>query len=177
MTFEWPDEIDEGNDRLVPEERLVLRLLGGFEARRGAEPPIAFPTRKAKALLAILTLCPGEPYSREKLADLLWGNSAEEQARSSLRQTLALLRKALSHSRFPTVMSEGDELFLDPDNVEVDVVAFERLRDEATPEALENAVGIYRGELLDGLDLKEDGFAESGLRPNGRACMSVRRKP
>jgi DNA-binding SARP family transcriptional activator len=52
------------------------------------------PGAKALALLAYLALEPG-PHSREALADLLWGESPEAEARASLRQALRQLRIAL----------------------------------------------------------------------------------
>lgn len=72
---------------------LRLKLLGGFRAELDA---VAVPLpRKAQALLAFLALSPDRPQPRTKLATLLWGESPEEQARSSLRQTLFLLRRPL----------------------------------------------------------------------------------
>jgi len=53
----------------------------------GVEVPI--PARKAKALLALLAMTPGERRSREALASLLWELSGDAQARHSLRQALA----------------------------------------------------------------------------------------
>ncbi|HEX6090966.1 MAG TPA: AAA family ATPase [Gemmatimonadales bacterium] len=49
---------------------------------------------KALGLLAYLALEPG-PHSRESLACLLWGESDEEAARTSLRQALLHLRDAV----------------------------------------------------------------------------------
>jgi DNA-binding SARP family transcriptional activator len=52
------------------------------------------PGAKALALLAYLTLEP-RPHTRETLADLLWGESPEVEARASLRQALRQLRSSL----------------------------------------------------------------------------------
>lgn len=49
-------------------------------------------SRKARALLAILA-AEGRPLTRTRLVDLLWSDSAEEQARASLRTLLADLRE------------------------------------------------------------------------------------
>jgi DNA-binding SARP family transcriptional activator len=78
---------------------LALRLLGGFEVRMASGASVDFPTKKAKALLAHLARYPGQRISREKLATLLWANSDDAHACVSLRQTLTLLRKSLSHLR------------------------------------------------------------------------------
>ena len=52
------------------------------------------PAAKVLALLTFLVLEPG-PHTREELAGLLWGESSEEQARSSLRQAIKHLRRQL----------------------------------------------------------------------------------
>lgn len=57
-------------------------------------PVTPHPGAKALALLAYLALEPG-PHSREALADLLWGESPEVEARASLRQALRQLRVGL----------------------------------------------------------------------------------
>ena len=49
-------------------------------------------SRKARALLAYLTLQSGQKVSRERAAGLLWSESPEAQARASLRQVLSELR-------------------------------------------------------------------------------------
>jgi DNA-binding SARP family transcriptional activator len=80
---------------------LRLRLLGGFElcsAATGA--PVPLPARKPALLLAYLALRPHQVQGRDKLAGLFWGDSGEAQARASLRQALAVLRRQLGrHAR------------------------------------------------------------------------------
>ncbi len=140
--------------------RLSLTLLGGFQARLVSGPTLSLPTKKAQALVAYLALRPGQAHPREKLAALLWGDTGEEQARNSLRQTLFALRKVLPSPKPPILRIEGETLALNPSAVEVDVAAFERLVAEGTPQALEQAVALYQGDLLEGLDLKEASFEE-----------------
>ena len=77
---------------------LRIRLFGGFEARRDSGEALALKGRKTQALLAYLALRPGQARSREELVGLLWGDRGEPQARSSLRQSLSELRKALGDS-------------------------------------------------------------------------------
>ena len=73
--------------------RLGLRLLGPPEAYRDGEP-LSFRTRKAFALLCYLA-AEGGTHRREKLAALLWPESNEKKARTTLRSVLADLRGAL----------------------------------------------------------------------------------
>jgi DNA-binding SARP family transcriptional activator len=72
-----------------------LTLIGSpAVAHRDGEKVTPQPGAKALALLGYLTLEQG-PHSREALADLLWGESAEMEARASLRQALKQLRTCL----------------------------------------------------------------------------------
>ena len=136
--------------------RLHLTLLGGVQARLESGAAVALPTRKAQALLAYLALPPGRAHPRDKLAALLWGDTADEQARASLRQALFALRKALPAG---ALVSEGESLALDTAAVEVDVGTFERRVGEGTPEALA-AAELYQGDLLAGLAVTEAPFEE-----------------
>ena len=136
---------------------LRLTLFGGFEARGGDGERIRLPTRKAALMLAFLALSPGRAQARETLIGLLWGNRGEDQARSSLRHALSALRKALGAA---AVVAERDTVALAPEAVEADVGQFERLVAEATPEALERAAALYRGELLEGASVAEPAFQE-----------------
>ena len=136
--------------------RFALTLLGGCEARRLSGQPLAFPTRKAQALLAFLAAQPGQAHLRDKLAALLWGDRGEDQARDSLRHTLVDLRKVLPAG----LIAEGRTLALDPAAVDVDVVAFTHQATVGTPEALDQAAALYRGDFLDGFVLREPAFEE-----------------
>ena len=138
--------------------RLSLTLLGGFRARLESRAALAFPTRKAQALLAYLALPPGVAHPRDKLASLLWGSTMETTARTSLRQTLYALRKSLRKGDRSPLRVEGNTVALDPSAVTVDVIAFEQRMAEGTPEALTEGAELYRGELLDGLLVGEQPF-------------------
>jgi DNA-binding SARP family transcriptional activator len=140
--------------------RLKLTLLGGFQAQLDAGAALVLPTRKSQALLAYLALPPGQAHPREKLATLLWGDMQDAQARGNLRQALARIRKALPRSARPGLVLDGSSVALDPSVVDVDVARFERLVADGSPEALEQAAGLYRGDLLAGLALAERPFEE-----------------
>lgn len=140
--------------------QLTLTLLGGFQARFVAGTPLVLPTKKAQALLSYLAVKPGQTHPRDKLAALLWGETGEEQARHSLRQTLVGLRKALSGAAPTSLLIEGDNLGINASSVEVDVVRFEKLAGEGTVESLEKAAALYQGDLLEGISLNEEGFEQ-----------------
>ena len=73
-----------------------LSLLGGFAALDPEGREIEISAKKGRALLAVVALSPAGSCSRARLANLLWSDRGDDQARGSLRQTLALLRKELS---------------------------------------------------------------------------------
>jgi DNA-binding SARP family transcriptional activator len=116
--------------------------------------------RKAQALMAYLAVPPGRAHSRDKLASVLWGNTGDEQARQSLRQTLVALRRALPAARPPILIVDRDTLALDPGAVEVDVEAFERAAAGGSAKALEHAVALYQGDLLEGMRVTEEAFED-----------------
>jgi DNA-binding SARP family transcriptional activator len=82
-------EYCEGYSLRVP---LKLNILGRFEARPPSGEIVSLPTRKTETLLTYLALVPG-PHSRDRLANLLWSNRSEQQARNSLRQALNAIKK------------------------------------------------------------------------------------
>ena len=137
---------------------LQLRLFGTFEARLGSGAPLALATKKSRALLAYLAASPGHVHPRDKLAALLWGDRGQEQARQSLRQSLAALREALAEARPCPLAADRDSVTLDPAACDVDVIAFQASLKEATIDALETAAALHRGPLLDGLHVDEPPF-------------------
>jgi DNA-binding SARP family transcriptional activator len=124
---------------------LILKLLGGFEARTVDEATLSFPTKKTKALLAYLAAHPGKSHSRSDLANLLWGNSGDEQARASLRQTLSYLRKALTPTGQEHLVVQDDLVSIDPATLQVDVATLKNLTAQGIPETLDRAGDLYRG--------------------------------
>ena len=141
----------------MPDRR--VSLLGGFEVA-GSVPGRTALTRKGRAMFAYLALHSGHAQSREKLAALLWGGNGNSQARTNLRQTLSALRKAMAFTDGEQLSTEGDDVVLNLDHIALDVARFEELVASATPEHLEQAIALYKGDLLDGFSLREEAFEE-----------------
>jgi DNA-binding SARP family transcriptional activator/tetratricopeptide (TPR) repeat protein/TolB-like protein len=143
-------------DRISPESpAMELRLLGSFELfDRASGTAIAVPSRKAKALLAVLATAPRFTASRAHLAALLWSGSAEEQARQSLRQLLSNLRRA--PQPFPVVYDDAN-VRLDETLVGVDVASLQNVATASISE-LTRAVLVYRGAFGLGLEIGEPDF-------------------
>ncbi|MER8967296.1 alpha/beta fold hydrolase [Mesorhizobium sp. M0159] len=136
-----------------------LYLLGGFDFAGDAAIVPAL-SRKARAMVAYLALQSGHGQSREKLATLLWGVNGETQARMSLRQAVSTVRKAMQASGGGQFLTEGDKISLHVDGLDFDVARFEALAASLQPDNLEQALHVYRGDLLDGFGLKEEAFED-----------------
>ncbi|HET9664140.1 MAG TPA: BTAD domain-containing putative transcriptional regulator, partial [Burkholderiales bacterium] len=156
---------------------LELRLLGRFQARCSSGRLVALTTRKARALLAYLALHAGQAQSRDKLISLLWSDRAERQGRDSLRQALTTLRRGLGSERVALLTVDGDAITVEPAAVEVDASRFEQLLAAGMPEELERAVELYRGDLLDGLGVRDPAFEDwmyaERERLHGRAVEAL----
>ena len=125
-----------------------LSLFGGFECRAADGAALRFPTRKVQALFAYLLVTATQSHGRSKLAALLWGDHAEAEARANLRKALSRLRGCLPHEARSCLAATSSHVAIRPDGLEIDVLRFERLVADGTPETLEGAVGLYRGPLL-----------------------------
>jgi DNA-binding SARP family transcriptional activator/tetratricopeptide (TPR) repeat protein len=141
--------------------RLGLVLLGGFAARVAPSArPLSLSLKKARAILACLALAPGGTRPRQTLTGLLWPEAGEAEARNNFRVTLSSLRTALAAAQLRCLHIDGDTVLLDLDMVDVDTVTLRRLVENGSPDALTEAIRVYRGDLLAGLDLEEAPFEE-----------------
>ena len=138
---------------------LMLNLLGGFEVRLG-DRSFMLPTKRGQALLAFLAMTPDRRHSRDMLAGFLWEDRGEQQARTSLRQTLSVLRKVIPPADLDWLRADGDSIALNRDVVKLDVAVFERLAAEPTLPALTQAAALYKGDLLQGLSLRGEAFED-----------------
>jgi adenylate cyclase len=138
--------------------RLDLALLGRFSAVGPEGTARTISAKKNRALLAVLALSPGMAATRERLAGLLWGDRPDEQARSSLRQSLAALRKELGDADEAILQVKDDSVRLCATTVGVDVAAFLKSGQADGIEPLREAARLYRGELLSDFGNREEGF-------------------
>lgn len=104
---------------------------------------------RARAILYLLAAT-GQPQSRERLAGLLWSDTPEKKARDYLRGEIHLLAPLRSH-----FLQERDgRLWLEPDTCTIDLQQFRSAAavPRAEPELLAEALALYRGPFLDGLE-------------------------
>ena len=96
----------------------------------------------------MLALAPGRRISRDTLAGILWSENSEEQARSSLRQALAVLRKDLKGQDGALFAGLDGTVALYPNRITIDTDLFLKDAELATHESLERAIGLWRGPFL-----------------------------
>ncbi|TIW26139.1 MAG: hypothetical protein E5V81_06440 [Mesorhizobium sp.] len=137
-----------------------LDLLGGFRLTSREGTRLEVPARKNRALLAVLALAPNHEATRQKLAGLLWGDRGEEQARNSLRQALASMRKDFADQEADTLILIGDRVALSPRRISVDVTEFIAASASRDAAGLRQAADLYAGPFLDGLSSTDDVFED-----------------
>jgi len=104
--------------------------------------------RKALALLALVAAAGERGISRDAALALLWPDSSEDRAQTSLRQLIHSLRTRLEA---PDLLLSSPELRLDPQTITSDLAEFRAALDAGNPAA---AVAHYRGAFLDGFHLR-----------------------
>ncbi|HEU4326471.1 MAG TPA: BTAD domain-containing putative transcriptional regulator [Roseiflexaceae bacterium] len=142
----------------APSNRLEIRLFGGLDIAINGVAVTDIATRKAEALLVYLA-CNRRPHQREALADLLWDDLPPERAAGNLRLALTQLRKRcdpfLDVSRQTVALRSDASCWLD-----LDAFAALTATQPPNPEALRQAVELYRGDLLRGFHLRDaQGFS------------------
>jgi TolB-like protein/DNA-binding SARP family transcriptional activator len=107
--------------------------------------------RKTRGVLACLCLEQGERVSRSRLVGLLWGRSADAQARMSLRQSLSELNSIVNR-HVPGLVEIGrDSIRIDVRKCWVDALAIFEASADATADT-SNLVQPYGERLLEDLD-------------------------
>jgi DNA-binding SARP family transcriptional activator/TolB-like protein/Tfp pilus assembly protein PilF len=131
-------------------------MFGGWSLTGPDGTELVLPTRKDRQLLGYLAMQGGRPQPREKLASLLWADRAEEQARDSLRQSLATLRRVFRAVGLDPITSDRSAANLDRSVLVSDVVTFAEGCIGAAPSAA--LAALYRGPFLEGLDTSTPEF-------------------
>jgi DNA-binding SARP family transcriptional activator len=124
--------------------------LFGPPGARWGDRTLSLSRRQVRALLYCLAASQ-RPVPRERLCFLFWPDTPESTARRKLTNLLSHLRHTLT---VPEVLiTEDDQVWLDPESTWSDTVAFDQLCTRTG--ALEQAVGLYRGPFLDGFSLPD----------------------
>ncbi len=143
-----------------------MALLGPVELWLDGEP-VGLVSAKARGLLVYLAVN-GRSYSRTALANLLWSDLPEADARRNLRVELLKLRQAV-----------GDYIVADAQTVAfdatlphwLDVAEFERQREDVV--GWQTAVSLHRGDFLEDLYVRQAPVFEEWLEAE-RARLRLR---
>lgn len=137
--------------------QFTLLLFGIFRLCVG-DTPVPLRGRKACALLAYLALVQMHRASREQIAALLWTDRGTEQARASLRQTLAELRAIAG---VESALAIGrHEIALLPDAFASDLGRVLAACAASDLSALARALDAIQGSLLESFGDVSPGFDE-----------------
>lgn len=139
---------------------LKLQLLGDFQVMEGTGHALDIAAKKGRALLAVLALSPSGSMTRQRLAELMWGDRGDQQARSSLRQALASLRRDFAGLDVQLLLADDETVTLDRNQIEIDARDFQRLVQSDEANELRNAMVLYRGELLTSTMVHQPEFEE-----------------
>src|SRR6478752_2732667 len=137
---------------------LRIQLLGAFTVHvdGSAAPAGQWRLRKAKALVAMLALTPGQRRHREQVLDRLWPDLEPDAAARNLHQTLYVARRTLAGLGAKAnglLQIHNEQVVLDDAGpVAVDVLEFERSAaaalNQADEASLRSAADLYHGDLL-----------------------------
>ncbi len=137
-----------------------IRFLGGYALADSRGRPVRVPTKKCWALLGYLVMSQGKDVPRDEIAALLWPRSSDANARASLRQEIAVLRKVLASAGLPEIDSTKELVRLPLPAPAADALLMAKLIETNTPEALREAVALYRGDFLNGLSVSAHPFED-----------------
>jgi len=133
---------------------LGVCLLGQPQFLHYGRPFRFAASRRALALTCYLILKRRAPVSRGAVTLAIWPDDDEATARAALRRELHRAVKALPEAGSePWILADQTELrWNEAADVWLDIDEFERYVAERDPEPVREAVELYRGELLDGLE-------------------------
>jgi DNA-binding SARP family transcriptional activator/tetratricopeptide (TPR) repeat protein len=129
-----------------------IRLLGPVDViAEGPSRPVNGLRRKA--VLAVLALHRGEVVSNDRLADVVWAGDPPATPLNTMQRHVSYLRQVLG--RRDAIVTHSPGYRLNPDQVETDVAAAERLiqqgtqvADDAHAQQLRDALALWRGYPL-----------------------------
>ena len=147
---------------------MEFRILGPLEVVEDGNP-VALGTLKERLVLGVLLLHANEFVSRERLIDDLWGEAPPPTARKAVNVYVSKLRKALAGADPVTTASGGYRLHVEPERLDAgrmqvlvasarELVANGEL--ESAAKCFQDAISLWRGPTLAGLQLESRGHDE-----------------
>jgi len=158
--------------------QLQVLLVGPVRLLRDAVPVPLPRSRKVLGLLAYLAL-DGTEQSRTRLCDLFW--DGPNDPRGELRWCLSKLRSLVDDAGRRRVIADGNTLVrLDLSDVPFDVRSIDACAGSgisgATTEALVGTLALFRGDLLEGVELDGAPELSAWLAARRQSYRSLRRE-
>jgi DNA-binding NarL/FixJ family response regulator/DNA-binding SARP family transcriptional activator len=152
--------------------RVEYRILGPLEVVEGGQP-VPLGRLKERLVLAVLLLHANEFVSRERLIDELWGESPPPTGKKAVNVYVSQLRKALTRNGHDPIATADGGYRLEVGADELDAAHLPQLLPnargraaagelEAAAELLREALALWRGPTLAGLQLESHGRDEVG---------------
>ena len=146
---------------------MEYRILGPLEVADGSGA-VALGTVKERLVLAVLLLHANEVVSRDRLIDELWGESPPPTAKKAVNVYVSKLRRTLAHDGADPIqtVAGGYRLSIDADRLDSTQVheLLTRARGsasagelDAASELFRQALALWRGRVLAGLELESVG--------------------
>jgi predicted ATPase/DNA-binding SARP family transcriptional activator len=144
-----------------------IRILGPLEVV-GDDGVLPLGGRRERALLAVLSLSPGQALSSDRLIDALWGESLPSNPTNALQALVSRLRRTIGAE---TVVTQAPGYTLDVAPEAVDAHRFRAMVDTAREEVdpavqsrlLGEALALWRGPALGDFSLEEFAQREAAV--------------
>jgi DNA-binding SARP family transcriptional activator len=130
-------------------------LLGNFHYICASGSVGTITSSREVAVIAILARSNDYSCARSKIIDLLWSDRCGEQGRATLRHTLWSLKKTLGNDNPGLLQIDRRRVRLNAEACIVDTQTFTNLAASPGQEDLQQAVSIYRGELVEALSIND----------------------
>ncbi len=137
---------------------VIVSLFGGCSVTNSDGQEIDLQSRKGRAVIAYLAATPGSSATRETLATLLWSNSPESSARTSLRQCVRQIRKAFDDAGISALKTTRDLVSLAPDLTVLDLTERRAELEIEPPAPILLDPGLHPMRLLEGFEDLDEGF-------------------
>ena len=137
---------------------VAFSLLGALRVESGGSrlSDSGFPSRKAKQACELLAIAGGQPVSKERIIELLWGDRLPKDPTGTVDHTMSLLRRSLETARgTQPIVTERGHYRLDMSVCRIDTVQFDALLDvrgldaEAALGSLLKGLALVRGTVLE----------------------------
>src|SRR5215218_8161274 len=149
---------------------MKFRILGPLEASEAGRE-VAIGSGKQRVVLTLLLLHPNEVLSKDRLIDVLWGESPPPTAAKMLHNYVSQLRRSLGGDGAAALETRGNGYLLRLDRGERDLDRFEELLSrgralgaddpKAAADLLREALALWRGPPL--ADFTYEDFAREEI--------------